>query len=142
MRIPNNVAVRWCENKVWKAKTWLQFLTNVRETAEGYGTRFGLQPRAENTAIILPNCPEWMVAYLAQAGAGVSVVPIDPKLHNEEVFYILNDAEVSVVTTDKAHLRMFLEIAPRLPKLRGIVIIDGVIFNGQKIGQADVVGCK
>ena len=94
MRIPNNVAVRWCENKVWKAKTWLQFLTNVRETAEGYGTRFGLQPRAENTAIILPNCPEWMVAYLAQAGAGVSVVPIDPKLHNEEVFYILNDAEV------------------------------------------------
>ena len=142
MRIPNNVAVRWCENKVWKAKTWLQFLTNVRETAEGYGTRFGLQPRAENTAIILPNCPEWMVAYLAQAGAGVSVVPIDPKLHNEEVFYILNDAEVSVVTTDKAHLRMFLEIAPRLPKLRGIVIIDGVIFNGQKIGQADVVGFK
>ena len=142
MRIPNNVAVRWCENKVWKAKTWLQFLTNVRETAEGYGTRFGLQPRAENTAIILPNCPEWMVAYLAQAGAGVSVVPIDPKLHNEEVFYILNDAEVSVVTTDKAHLRMFLEIAPRLPKLRGIVIIDGIIFNGQKIGQADVVGFK
>ena len=29
-----------------------------------------------------------------------------------------------------------------MPKLRGIVIIDGVIFDGQKIGQADVVGLK
>ncbi len=143
MRIPHNVALRWCdENKTWRSRTWSDFLVNVRETAEGYGTRFGLRPREENVAIILPNRPEWVVSYLAQAGAGVSVVPIDPKLHNEEVFYILNDAEVSVVTTDKAHLRMFLEIAPRLPKLRGIVIVDGVIFNGQKIGQADVVGFK
>ncbi len=142
MRIPHNAALRWCEDKVWKMKTWDDFHVNVRETAEGYGTRFGLRPREENTAIILPNRPEWVVSYLAQAGAGVSVVPIDPKLHNEEVFYILNDAEVTVVTTDKAHLRMFIEIAPRLPKLRGIVIVDGVIFNGQKIGQADVVGFK
>ena len=142
MRIPHSVAMRWCEDKVWKAKTWEEFCVNVRETAEGYGTRFGLRPREENTAIILSNRPEWMISYLAQAGAGVSVVPIDPKLHAEEVFYILNDAEVSVVTTDKSHLRMFLEIAPRLPKLRGIVIVDGVIFNGQKIGTADVVGFK
>ena len=142
MRIPNNVAMRWCEDKVWKSKTWVQFYNDVREIAEGYATRFGIKPREENTAIILPNHPQWMISYLAQAGAGISVVPVDPKLHNEEVWYILNDAEVTVVTTDKAHLRMFMDIAPRLPKLRGIVIIDGVIFDGQKIGQADVVGLK
>ena len=142
MRIPNNVAMRWCEDKVWRMKTWGQFYQDVREIAEGYATRFGLKPREENTAIILPNHPQWMISYLAQAGAGVSVVPVDPKLHNEEVWYILNDAEVSVVTTDTAHLRMFMDIAPRLPRLRGIVIIDGVIFDGQKIGHADVVGLK
>ena len=142
MRIPNNIAMRWNENKQWMFKTWGRFLQDVRETAEGYGTRFGLKPREENTAVILPNSPQWMISYLAQAGAGVSVVPVDPKLHNEEVWYILNDAEVTVVTTDTAHLRMFIEIAPRLPKLRGIVIVDGVIFNGQKIAQADVVGLK
>ena len=142
MRIPNNVAMRWCEDKTWKSKTWNQFYQEVREIAEGYATRFGLKPREENTAIILPNHPQWMISYLAQSGAGISVVPVDPKLHNEEVWYILNDAEVTVVTTDKAHLRMFMDIASRLPKLRGIVIIDGVIFDGQKIGQADVVGLK
>ncbi len=142
MRIPNNVAMRWCDEATWKSKTWAQFYQDVRETSEGYATRFGLKPREENVAIVLPNHPQWMISYLAQAGAGLSVVPIDPKLHNEEVWYILNDAEVTVVTTDKAHLRMFMEIAPRLPKLRGIVVVDGVIFNGQKIAQADVVGLK
>ena len=142
MRIPNNVALRWCEDNQWQFKTWSRFLQDVREVSEGYATRFGLKPREENTAIILPNHPNWMISYLAQAGAGISVVPIDPKLHNEEVRYILEDAEVSVVTTDRAHLRMFMEIAPKLPKLRGIVIVDGVIFDGQKIAQADVVGLK
>lgn len=142
MRIPNSIGLRWCENKEWKSKSWAGFLQDVREIAEGYGTRFGLQPGKENTAIILPNSPEWLVSYLAQSGAGIAVVPIDPKLRAEEVWYILNDAEVSVVTTDTAHLRMFIEIAPRLPKLRGIVIVDGVIFNGRKIAHADVVGLK
>ncbi len=142
MRIPNNVALRWCEDKEWHFKTWSRFLQDVRETAEGYATRFGLKPREEHTAIILPNHPHWMVSYLAQAGAGVAVVPVDPKLHAEEVRYILEDAEVTVVTTDKAHLRMLMEIAPKLPKLRGIVIVDGVIFDGRKIAQADVVGLK
>jgi len=142
MRIPNNVALRWSEGKEWHFKTWSRFLQDVRETAEGYATRFGLKPREENVAIILPNHPMWMVSYLAQAGAGLAVVPVDPKLHAEEVRYILENAEVTVVTTDKAHLRMFMEIAPKLPKLRGIVITDGVIFDGRKIAHADVVGMK
>ena len=142
MRIPNNVALRWSEGKEWHFKTWSRFLQDVRETAEGYATRFGLKPREEHVAIILPNHPRWMVSYLAQAGAGLAVVPVDPKLHAEEVRYILEDAEVTVVTTDKAHLRMFMEIAPKLPKLRGIVITDGVIFDGRKIAHADVVGMK
>ncbi len=142
MRIPHQPALRWCEDGMWQFKTWSRFLQDVRETAEGYATRFGLRPREENVAIILPNHPLWMVSYLAQAGAGLAVVPVDPKLKPAEVEYILNDAEVTVVTTDKSHLRMFIEIAPRLPKLRGIVITDGVIFNGQKIAQADVVGIK
>lgn len=142
MRIPANVALRWNEDGEWHFKTWSRFLQDVRETAEGYATRFGLKPREERTAIMLPNHPRWMISYLAQAGAGIAVVPIDPKLHAEEVRYILDDASVSVVTTDKAHLRMLMEIAPRLPNLRGIVIVDGVIFDGRKIAHADVVGFK
>ena len=134
-------AFTWCQDKVWQSRTWGETYARVRDLAEGYGTRFGLEPRKDNVAIILSNCTEWIESYLAQSGAGVAVVPLDPKLHESEVEYILKDAEATVVTTDKAHLRMMINLAPKLPKLRGVVIIDGVIFEGQKIGESvQVVG--
>ncbi len=132
---PALTAVKYCEDKVWKTKTYSEMLTGVRAVAEGYGRRFALQPREENAAIILPNTPIWMESYLAQCGTGVSVVPIDPKLHNEEVAYILKDAGVKVVTTDTAHLKMMMTIAKDLPDLRGVVIVDGVLREGQKIAD-------
>ena len=137
---PNAIALKYCENKVWKTKNYSDLLHGVREVAEGYGNRFSLKPRDENVAIILPNSPIWMECYLAQCGAGVSVVPIDPKLHNEEVAYILKDAKVRVVTTDTAHLKMMMTIAKDLPDLRGVVIIDGIVRDGQQIeGRIDVI---
>ncbi len=137
---PDRNALVWCEDKVWKRRCWREYLKRVREVAEGFGTRFGLKPREENVAIILGNSPTWLEAYLAQSGAGVSVVPLDPKLHDAEVEYILADSEAVVVTTDVHHLKMMMGLAAKLPRLRGIVCVDGVINEGQKIGSVDVVG--
>ena len=139
-RHPALNALKWYENKEWKSRNWADFLKGVREVAEGYGSKFVLKPREENTEIILGNSPVWMESYLAQAGAGVSVAPLDPKLHNEEVEYILKDAEATIVTTDTAHLKMMMQIAGNLPALKAIVIVDGVISEGQKIGNVDVIG--
>ena len=137
---PAAVALKYCENKIWKTLSYGELLKGVREVAEGYGQRFGLVPREENAAVILPNSPTWMEAYLAQCGTGVSVVPIDPKLHNDEVAYILKDAKVRVVTTDTAHLKMMMTIAKSLPDLRGVVVVDGIVHDGQKIdGRVEVV---
>ena len=131
----------WNQDKVWQKRTWKELYARVRDLAEGYGTRFGLESRKDNTAIILGNSPEWIESYLALSGAGVPVVPLDPKLHESEVEYILKDAEVTVITTDKSHLRMMMNLVPKLPKLRGIVVTDGIIFEGQKIGDSvKVVG--
>ncbi len=139
-RFPNRVACVWHEGGVWRRRTWREALRSVREVAEGYGRAFALVPHEENAAIILNNSPLWLDAYLAQAGTGVAVVPIDPKLHNDEVSYILRDGEVRVVTTDRAHLRMMLTIAKDLPCLRGIVVVDGPVNAGQKIlDRIDVV---
>ena len=138
---PDAVALRFFSGGAWRVRSYGETLRGVREVAEGYGVRFGLKPGAENAAIILGNGPEWIESYLAQAGTGASVVPIDPKLHDDEVAYILGDAEVRVVTTDPRHLRMLMSIAKRLPSLRGIVVVGGVINPGQKIeDRIDVAG--
>ena len=137
---PERNALVWCEDKVWCRRSWREHLARVRDIAEGYGTRFNLKPRVENAAIVLGNSPVWLESYLAQSGAGVSVVPLDPKLHEAEVEYILADSEAVVVTTDVHHLKLLMGLAPRLPKLRGIVCVDGIINEGQSIGNAKVVG--
>ena len=127
------VAQKWNEDKAWRQRSWREFSLAVSEVAEGYGQRFALEAQKDNAAIILQNSPVWMESYLAQAGTGVSVVPVDPKLHNDEVAYILKDAEVKVVTTDKAHLMMMMKIARDLPDLKAVVVTDGVVREGQLI---------
>ena len=123
--IPGAEALRSYEGKEWVSRTFAGFLGDVRRTASAYGTAFALRPREENVALILQNSPTWMEVYLACSGAGVAVVPIDPKLHNDEVAYILQDSGAVVVTTDRSHLDMMRAIVPNLPSVRAVVLVDG-----------------
>ena len=125
-------------DKTWHTRSWAEFLAGVKLVGDAYGTRFTLKPREENVALMLPNSPSWVEAYLAQSGAGVAVVPIDPKLHNSEVQYILADSGAVVVTTDKAHLEMMRAIAPSLPALRAVVVVDGGKPSYDAIGEIPV----
>lgn len=124
-KCPDAVALRFCEDKQWRSRTYAEFLGDVGSTASAYGEGFALRPREENAALILSNSPTWMEVYLACSGAGVAVVPIDPKLHNDEVAYILGDSGAVVVTTDAAHLDMMRAIMPGLPSVRAVVLADG-----------------
>ena len=132
---PQATALRYFEAKDWHARSWADFLAGVRAVAEAYGPRFALRPRAENVALMLPNSPEWMEAYLACSGAGVGVVPLDPKLHSAEVEYILKDSGAVVVTTDKAHLDLMRLIAPNLPDLRAVVLVDAGEVGPDALGD-------
>ena len=132
---PQATALRYFEAKDWHVRSWADFLAGVRAVAEAYGPRFALCPRAENVALMLPNGPEWMEAYLACSGAGVGVVPLDPKLHSAEVEYILKDSGAVVVTTDKAHLDLMRLIAPNLPDLRAVVLVDAGEVGPDALGD-------
>ena len=137
-KTPQTVALKYFDGKKWLERTYAEFLAGVRQVAEAYGTTFSLKPREENVAVILPNAPDWLESYLACSGAGVSVVPVDPKLHPGEVEYILKDSGAVVVTTDASHLEMLQEILPNLPCVRAVVIVDGADSLPEKIGTVPV----
>ena len=139
-KTPQIVALKYFAGKKWFERTYAEFLFGVRQTAEAYGTVFSLKPREENVAVILPNGPDWLECYLACSGAGVGVVPLDPKLHSGEVEYILMDSGAVVVTTDSSHISMMQEILPRLPNVRAVVIVDGADSLPEKIGTVPVYG--
>ena len=137
-KTPQTVALKYFVDKKWCERTYAEFLSGVRQTAEAYGLALSLKPREENVAVILPNGPDWLETYLACSGAGVSVVPLDPKLHSGEVEYILKDSNAAVVTTESSHLEMMQEILPNLPCVRAIVIVGGADSLPEKIGTVPV----
>ena len=121
---PDSIALRYRRNAVWQSRSYADLAKGVSQMAEAF-SRFGLKPGEEQVALILENGPEWVETYLATSGAGLSAVPLDPKLRACEVSYVLQDAGVVVVFTDTRHLDLLETILPDLPAVRDIVVVDG-----------------
>jgi len=121
---PGSIALRYRRKDVWQKRTYAQLAAGVRQMAEAFG-RLGVQPGSEQVALILENGPEWVETYLATAGAGIVVVPLDPKLRAAEVAFILHDSGAVAVFTDTRHLDLLEVILPELPSVRFIVVTDG-----------------
>ena len=57
--------------------------------------------KGEKLAICLPNCPQYIYAYLAALSLGITVVPLDPSFKKEEVKNILRHAKVNYLISEK-----------------------------------------
>jgi len=133
---PDRVALRYRRHGEWKSRTYKDFALGVSQMAECFG-RLGLRPGDNRVALILENGPEWIEAYLAVTGIGAQVVPLDPKLRQEEVRYILNDSGTSMVITDARHAQHTLpDILPELPEVHQVIVADG-----EEKEYAPIAGC-
>lgn len=91
--------------------------------------------KGDRIALNLPNWPEFIVSYFAAAKIGAVIVPLNTKLRENEVAYILNNAEVStVITADEFAgielLGMFSNLKSRIPSLKNIVVVGKTILAG------------
>jgi len=94
----------------------------VRRFAAFLGGR--LPERGARVAILLPNLPEFAVAYFGAIAAGAVAVPVNGRLSPPEVGYVLSDCAASALVTTRAHL----ERLAGLPEARGVatrVLVDG-----------------
>jgi len=121
---PGSIALKYRRDNAWQSRTYGQMAYGVRQMAEAFG-QLGLQPSIEQVALMLDNGPEWVETYLAAAGSGLIVVPLDPKLRASEVTHILQDSGAAAVFTDTRHLDLLEVILPGLPSVRFIVVTDG-----------------
>lgn len=88
--------------------------------------RLGIAP-GDRVAILSENRLEWALTDYALLGLGAIPVPIYPTLLEPEVEYILRDsAAKGVVVSTADELRKILNVRPRLPELRLIVVMDAV----------------
>jgi acyl-CoA synthetase (AMP-forming)/AMP-acid ligase II len=70
--------------------------------AAGLRDHFGLSP-GDRVAIVMRNRPEYLEALYASWHAGLVAVPVNARLHRDEIAYILEHSESAVAVTDADH---------------------------------------
>jgi long-chain acyl-CoA synthetase len=60
--------------------------------------------RGARVAILLPNVPEFPIAYFGAIAAGCVAVPVNTRLSPPEIGYVVSDCAASALVTTKAHL--------------------------------------
>ena len=100
----------------------------------------GLQS-GESLALVLPPCPEFVIAMFAAAKLGVVIVPLNPELPSGELQYALRHSEAAcAVTIEEAmgvdYLALFDELIPQLPELRYLVTVGHEdLWYGDRVYQ-------
>lgn len=121
---PDHRFMRFYAQGAWQSLAYMAALERVRTVGEWFGAQ-GVVPRQTRVALMLPNGPAWVLTHLAICGLGAIVVHIDPHLTAPELHFILEDAGAAILVTDRAHLPLVREVAPTLPDLRQLLLVDG-----------------
>lgn len=92
---PESLALGW-EGKYYTYAQLNNLIQNVTENLYLKGIQLG-----EKVAIILNNCPEFVVSYYACMRVGAISVPINPSLTSREYEVVLKDCKPKLIITDQ-----------------------------------------
>ncbi|MCM3160212.1 long-chain fatty acid--CoA ligase [Metabacillus litoralis] len=76
--------------------------------------------KGDRVAIMLPNCPQYVVSYYGALGAGGIVTQLNPMLVERELEYILNDAGAETIV-------VFDSIYPRVKSIQSKTQLKNII---------------
>ncbi|WP_421998845.1 AMP-binding protein [Reyranella sp.] len=120
---PRGPGMREKTRGVWQTYSWRDYRDSVRDFALGLATLgFG---RGDKLSVIGDNRPQLYFAQLAAQLLGGVSVPVYQDSIAEELVYVLNHAETSVIVAeDQEQVDKALSLKDRLPSLRWIVYDD------------------
>ncbi|MEO8342727.1 MAG: AMP-binding protein, partial [Gallionella sp.] len=122
-RTPDKVAYRHFQKEVWRDLTWQEMLAEVARWQTAL-TPLKLQ-RGERVAIMLRNCPQWVMFDQAAMSLGLVVVPLYTVDRPENIAYIINDADVKVLLFENAEQWQALcTVRAQLGSVMSFVSID------------------
>ena len=104
--------------------TWAAFAARTAGAAGGLRDVFGLSP-GQRVAIVMRNRPEYIEAMFAIWHAGLVVVPVNARLHRDEIAYILEHSESVVVVTDSDHAGDVESLVGTIASLKAVVVAPG-----------------
>ena len=120
---PSSTFVRWKTGGEWRSWTFSDLYERARAVAEAAGS-IGVR-RGDRVALMMENRAEWMSTYLGLAASGITVVPIDARLHSHEVSHVMRDSEAVAFFGSGKTWPLVQEIMGTLRFLRTVVLADG-----------------
>jgi long-chain acyl-CoA synthetase len=112
---PDRIAFIFRDNSV----TYGQLAAQVNRAASALKSR-GIRPE-DRVAILLPNCPQFPIAYFAITALGAVCVPVNPLLKPQELVYMWADSEVKAVITATPFIANVTEAKQGVPSLQLVV---------------------
>ncbi len=103
---------------------WATFAARSAAGAAGIRQRFGLS-EGDRVAIVMHNQPEYLEALFAIWHAGLVAVPVNARLHRDEIAYVLENSGASVVLTDEDHRSDVEPLVDSVAELDGVVVAPG-----------------
>jgi len=113
---PQNTVIVFGRKKI----TYLQLDEVTDQVAAGL-IELGLK-KGQRIALLLDNCPEFIISYYAILKAGGVVVPINYMFKMEEAKFILQDSEATTLITSRVNIEMAKELRLRIDSLKDIII--------------------
>ena len=106
-----------------RSMTFAEVEADSNRLASYLSLALGLK-KGERVAILLPNCPEFVVADFALLKAGLIRVPVNPRYAAHEIEFIMNHSAAAVLVTSAAFASVVGEIRPALASLRCVIVVD------------------
>jgi long-chain acyl-CoA synthetase len=131
-RTPDTVAYRYFDarQEAWLALTWAQTLTQIARWQAAL-LREHLQP-GDRVALMLRNCPQWVMFDQAALSLGLVVVPLYVVDRADNVAYIINDARVKVLLFENEEQWQELSgVREQMGNVQRMVSIDRLVDHGE-----------
>ncbi|MFH0790185.1 MAG: AMP-binding protein [Candidatus Omnitrophota bacterium] len=121
-------AVQIKEGDSFRSISYIELGRRTSDTAYNL-KKLGID-RQDRVAILSESRPEWTIAFFGIISCAGIVVPMDIKLSDAEIEFILNDSGTKCIFVSKKLLETILRIKPKLNYLQSIICLDEVLQEG------------
>ncbi len=80
--------------------------------------------KGDRVALLMPNCPQMVLAYYGGLRAGAVLVPTSPLYVQSELEHQWNDAGATIVVCISALFKQVDSVRPRVPTLRDVIVTN------------------
>ncbi len=122
-RTPDKVAYRYFRHNAWREHSWMEMQRQVARWQHAL-SGLGLKP-GDRVAIMLRNCPVWIMFDQAALSLGLVTVPLYTVDRPDNVAYIVNDSGARVLLFENAEQwQALLTVREKLGCVKRFVSID------------------